>query len=154
LTGEIATLQEDNKKKLGWLEHTEQLVKQLEEDLERRPRITRKTYRILTLGVKATGKTSLTLKWANPLTDLGTLEGTKIERYERTVRHVPQKDMVVEHVFEVHDWGGEHIVDALQELIVEEIHGLLIVVDLGGQEATKPDSNRIQEQLQEFQAQV
>ena len=28
------------------------------DELERRPRITRKTYRILTLGVKATGKTS------------------------------------------------------------------------------------------------
>jgi len=154
LASDLATTRETERKQIGWLEHQEQLVRSLEAEIERRPRITRKTYRILTLGVKATGKTSLTLKWANPLTDLGTLEGTKIERYERTVSHVPQKDTVVEHVFEVHDWGGEHIVDALQELIVEEIRGLLIVVDLGGKDAKQAEPSRIQEQLQEFQAQV
>ena len=41
-------------------------------ELEKRPKIERKVYRILTLGMKATGKSSLTLKWANPLVDLGT----------------------------------------------------------------------------------
>jgi hypothetical protein len=108
-------------------------------------------YRILTLGMKATGKSSLTLKWANPLVDLGTIEGTKIERYERTVSNVRTKDnTLVEHVFEVHDWGGEHIVDAQQELIVEQIHGLLMVVDLGGKDARQVDTKRISEQLEEF----
>jgi hypothetical protein len=104
--------------------------------------------------MKATGKTSLTLKWANPLTDLGTLEGTKIERYERTVSHVKQNDLVTEHVFEVHDWGGEHLVDAQHELIVEEIHGLLIVVDLASKDAKQVEPARIHDQHQEFLPQV
>ena len=138
----------------GWLEHAERHIAKLESDLERRPEIARRTYRILTLGVKATGKTSLTLKWSNPLIDLGTMEGTKIERYERTVSQVRQKDLVTEHVFEVHDWGGEHIVDAQQELIVEEVNGLLIVVDLGNKGARQADMARIQEQLDEFQPQA
>ncbi len=84
--------------------------------------------------MKWTGKSSLTLKWANPLIDLGKIEGTKIERYERTVSQVVGKDLTTEHVFEIGDWGGEHIVDAQQELIVDEIHGMLIVVDLGGKD--------------------
>ena len=112
----------------------------------------RKTYKILTVGVKYTGKTSLTLKWANPLVDLGTLEGTKIERYERTVSQVVQKDVTTEHVFEIGDWGGEHIVDAQHELIADEVHGLLIVVDLGGKGATRAEPGRIQEQIQQFHA--
>ncbi|MDI1450447.1 hypothetical protein [Polyangium sp. 6x1] len=145
---------EEDKKKVGWLDHQEQEILWLRAELEKRPKITRKTYKILTLGVKATGKTSLTLKWANPLIDLGVLAGTKIDRYERTVSHVSQKDVVMEHVFEVGDWGGEHIVDAQQELIGDEIHGLLIVVDLGGKDAKKVEPARIQEQLQEFQPQA
>jgi hypothetical protein len=150
----LAAAQEADKKKDGWLDHQEQEINWLHAELEKRPEITRKTYKILTLGVKATGKTSLTLKWANPLVDLGTLEGTKIERYERTVSHAGRMDQVTEHVFEVRDWGGEHIVDALQELIMEEIHGLLLVVDLGGKDAKQTDPARIQEQIQEFQPQA
>src|SRR5258706_164795 len=79
--------------------------------------------------------------------DLGTIQGTKIERYERTVSQVVLKDVTAEHVFEIGDWGGEHIVDAQQELIVDEIHGLLIVVDLGGKDAKAVEPARIQEQL-------
>ncbi|WP_437731302.1 GTPase domain-containing protein [Sorangium sp. So ce1335] len=154
LGGVLAALNEEHAKAESCLEYMDGYIKSLSAELERRPKITRKTYRILTLGVKATGKTSLTLKWANPLIDLGTLEGTKFERYERTVSHVPQKDVVIEHVFEVHDWGGEHIVEAVQQLIVDEIHGVLIVVDLGGKEAKQSEQSRIQEQLQEFQVQV
>ena len=145
---------EEDKKKVGWLDHQEQEIVWLRAELEKRPKITRKTYKILTLGVKATGKTSLTLKWANPLTDLGKIEGTKIERYERTVSQVIGKAVTTEHVFEIGDWGGEHIVDAQQELIVDEIHGLLIVVDLGGKDAKRVEPARIQEQLQEFQPQA
>lgn len=144
----------EDKRKTGWLDHQEQEITWLRAELEKRPKVMRKTYKILTVGVKWTGKTSLTLKWANPLTDLGTLQGTKIERYERTVSQVPQKDVTTEHVFEVGDWGGEHIVDAQQELAMEEIHGLLIVVDLGGKDAKRIEQPRIQEQLTEFQAQV
>ncbi|UQA61203.1 GTPase domain-containing protein [Polyangium aurulentum] len=154
LAAKLATTHEEDRKKIGWLDHQEQEINWLRDELEKRPKIVRKTYKILTLGVKATGKTSLTLKWANPLIDLGSLEGTKIERYERTVSQAVHKDTMTEHVFEVHDWGGEHIVDAQQELIVEEIHGLLVVVDLGGKDAKQAEPARIQEQLQEFQAQA
>jgi hypothetical protein len=47
----------------------------------------------------------------------------------------------------------EHIVDAQQELIMEEIHGLLMVVDLAGKDGQKLEPSRIQEQLREFQPQ-
>ncbi|MCK6586855.1 MAG: hypothetical protein L6Q76_04645 [Polyangiaceae bacterium] len=144
----------EDKTKADWLDNMEQEIAHLRRELEKRPKLTRKTYKILTLGIKWTGKTSLTLKWANPLVDLGTIQGTKIERYERTVSHVVQRDITTEHVFEVGDWGGEHIVDALQELIMDEIHGLLIVVDLGGKDAKQVDMARVQEQLKEFQAQA
>ncbi len=154
LNAGLACAEEKNTQKIGWLDNQEQEITWLRAELEKRPKIIRRTYKILTLGMKATGKTSLTLKWANPLTDLGTLEGTKIERYERTVSHVVQKDLVMEHVFEVHDWGGEHLVDAQHELIVEEIHGLLIVVDLAGKDGTEVDLARIHDQHQEFLPQV
>ena len=131
----------------------EQEVDYYRAELEKRPKVTRKTYKVLTLGMKATGKTSLTLKWSNPLVDLGAIQGTKIERYERTVSQVASKDVTTEHVFEIGDWGGEHIVDAQQELITEEIHGLLMVVDLGGKDAKTVQPERIQEQLREFQPQ-
>jgi hypothetical protein len=141
----------EDEKKTGWLDHQQEEINWLRAELEARPRITRKTYKIVTLGMKSTGKTSLTLKWANPLVDLGALQGTKVERYERTVSHVPGKDVTTEHVFEIGDWGGEHIVDAQHELIVEEIHGMLLVADLGGKDARSVDPARIQEQLREFQ---
>ena len=153
LSAQIEKLTAENKQKEGWLDHQQQEIDWLRTELEKRPKVTRKTYKVLTLGMKATGKTSLTLKWANPLVDLGSIQGTKIERYERTVSQVVQKDITTEHVFEVGDWGGEHIVDAQQELIVDEIHGLLIVVDLGGKDAKSVQPERIQEQLREFQPQ-
>jgi GTPase SAR1 family protein len=144
----------EDKTKADWLDNMEQEIAHLRRELEKRPKLTRKTYKILTLGIKWTGKTSLTLKWANPLVNLEMIQGTKIERYERTVSHVVQRDITTEHVFEVGDWGGEHIVDALQELIMDEIHGLLIVVDLGGKDAKQVEMQRVQEQLKEFQAQA
>lgn len=151
LEAKAAELDAEVKKRNGWLDNMEQDLEHFKAELERRWKLDRKVYRILTLGMKATGKSSLTLKWANPLVDLGTIEGTKIERYERTVSNVRTKEnTLVEHVFEVHDWGGEHIVDAQQELIMEQIHGLLMVVDLGGKDARQVDSKRISEQLEEF----
>jgi hypothetical protein len=146
----LVALDED-KRKIGWLDTLDEDIKVLQAELKKRPKIVRKTYKIITFGVKATGKTSLTLKWANPLINLGCLQGTKIERYERTVSHVLQDDVMTEHVFQVGDWGGEHIVDAQHELIMDEIHGLLIVVDLAGRDGKCVEPARIQEQLQEFQ---
>ena len=143
----------EDRQKVDWLDAQQKEIDWYKSELESRPKITQKRYKILTLGIKWTGKTSLTLKWANPLVDLGTLQGTKIERYERTVSHVLTKEVLTEHVFEIGDWGGEHIVDAQQELIMEEIHGLLMVVDLAGKDGQKLEPSRIQEQLREFQPQ-
>ncbi len=77
LVAAVNAADEENKKKIGWLDHQEQELNWLKAELERRPKITRKTYKILTLGMKATGKTSLTLKWSNPLIDLGTMEAPR-----------------------------------------------------------------------------
>ncbi|WP_437679328.1 hypothetical protein [Sorangium sp. So ce131] len=143
----------EDRQKVDWLDAQQKEIDWYKSELESRPKITQKRYKILTLGIKWTGKTSLTLKWANPLVDLGTLQGTKIERYERTVSHVLTKEVLTEHVFEIGDWGGEHIVDAQQELIMEEIHGLLMVVDLAGKDGQRLEPARIQEQLREFQPQ-
>lgn len=150
LQQQATSLETENKRQLGWLDAQTEELNWHKAELEKRPIVDRKIYRILTVGMKATGKSSLTLKWANPLVDLGTIEGTKIERYERTVSQVRTRDSLVEHVFEVHDWGGEHIVDAQQELIIEEIQGILMVVDLGGKDARQVDPHRILEQLDEF----
>ena len=138
----------------GFLEHHEKEVAWCKQELQQRPKITRRTYKVLTVGVSGTGKTALTLKWANPLVDLGTLQGTKIERYERMVSRVLDRDMMIEHVFEIGDWGGEHLVEAQHELIMEEVHGLLMVVDLARKGTSTLDPERIQEQLREFEPQA
>jgi hypothetical protein len=149
-----ATLMADAQQRASWLRHQDDEIKWLRSELDVRPRLVRKTFKILTLGIKGTGKTSLTLKWANPLVDLGTIQETQVERYERWVSHVLDNDVLTEHVFQIDDWGGEHIVEAQHELIVEEIHGLLIVVDLGGPNAKEAEPDRIQEQLREFEPQA
>ena len=154
LTSRLEEVQGDNQRKAEWLDNLEKENEWFRQELEKRPRVTRRTYKILTLGVSGTGKTALTLKWANPLTDLGTLAGTKIDRYQRTVSLVTGKDAMTEHVFEIGDWGGEYMVDAHQELVMDEIHGLLLVVDLAGRDATKVEPERIQQQLRDFQAEV
>lgn len=154
LLGRIDAMQEAERKMVGQLDNADQEIAHYREQLDMRPETKRKTYRILALGMKATGKTSLTLKWANPLTDLTSIAGTKIERYERSVSRIQTAKDATEHVFEVHDWGGEHIVDAVQELITEEVHGLLIVVDLGGKDAKQVEHERVKAQLQEFQPQA
>jgi hypothetical protein len=154
LTARLEEVQGDNLRKAEWLDNLEKENEWFRQELEKRPRVTRRTYKILTLGVSGTGKTALTLKWANPLTDLGMLAGTKIDRYQRTVSLVTGKEAMTEHVFEIGDWGGEYIVDAHQELVMDEIHGLLLVVDLAGRDATRVEPERIQQQLRGFQAEV
>jgi hypothetical protein len=141
----------ESEQRARWLGHQHEEITWLRAEFEKRPKLTRKTYKIITVGVRSTGKTCLTAKWANPLIDLGALSGTKFERYERTVSHVAMKDVTTEHVFEIRDWGGEHIVDALQELMTDEIHGMLLVVDLGDQSAKAVEPDRVRQQLRQFQ---
>ncbi len=143
---------EESTRTLGvQLEEARKEVQHYQEKLEQRPESTRKTYRIVTLGAKGTGKTSLTLKWANPLADLTSIDGTKSEQYERNVSRVQSGKEVIEHVFEVLDWGGDHIVNAVQEMSTSDVHGLLFVVDLGGKDAKAVEPERVQAQLNEFQ---
>ena len=151
LAREAEAVRAEAVKKEEWLGSLERENAWLRSELDRRPPITRRTYRLLTVGIKQSGKTSLTLKWANPLCDLGTIKSTKAERYERTVSRVSTGDALVEHVFEIDDRGGDRLVDAQQELVVEEIHGLLLVVDLAGKDGKALDEARVAEQLRVFQ---
>jgi len=139
------------KKFTGWLEAAEQENAWLRGELERRPAVARKTYRIFTLGLEGTGKTSLTLKWANPLGQVGTVATSKKARYERVVSRVRTQDGVTEHVFEVHDLGKEQMVDALAALMGEEVHALLFVVDLCTNAGHGVEAERVKQQLVAFQ---
>jgi len=114
------------------------------------PRLVRKVHKVLTLGIKDVGKSSLTQAWASPLLDHGNTRDVNIERYECIGLRVQNANMFIEHVFELHEWSGEHIVDAQQGLAMEGFHGVLIVVDLGGRDAKQIDMTRIEAQLCEF----
>lgn len=149
----LGRAESEERQKVDWLDAQQREIEWLRRELDVRPKITQKRYKILTLGIKGTGKTSLTLKWANPLVDLGKLQGTKIERYERTVSHMSSKEELTEHIFEIGDWGGEHLVEAQHELVMDEVHGLLMVVDLATKDGRQVDPARIEEQIREFQPQ-
>ncbi len=153
-SAQIGLLENEIKQIYGWLEHATKELNWQKKELATRPKTDRKVYKILTVGIKATGKSSLTLKWANPRVKFDMIEGTKIERYEKTVSMALCNDTLVEHVFEISDWGGEHIVDALHDLITDEFNGLLMVVDLGGKDARQVDRQRIAMQLEEFNPHV
>ncbi len=128
-------------------------LERLKKDLARRPQFRQQVYKIVSIGMPKTGKTSLTLKWANPLWELKNVQGTSFDRYTRTVSSVlsPQSHVIVNHVFEVYDYGGEQIVDAHDTMVLNDIHGLLFVVDLGGADANQVDQARVDEQIREFQ---
>jgi peptidoglycan hydrolase CwlO-like protein len=55
LDAKVAELDTEVKKRNGWLDHMEQDLEHYKAELEKRPKIERKVYRILTLGMKATG---------------------------------------------------------------------------------------------------
>ncbi|MFS8065388.1 MAG: hypothetical protein ACMG6S_03345, partial [Byssovorax sp.] len=76
LAARLEAARVEDEAKTKWLDHLQRETDWQRDELEKRPNVTRKTYKVLTLGMKWTGKTSLTLKWANPLTDLGKIEGT------------------------------------------------------------------------------
>lgn len=148
-------LEQESWAKSEQIEELREESRQLQLELDKRPKLDRKVYRIVTLGISGTGKTSLTLKWANPLVQLQNLRGTKFEKYERTVSitHVKESHVAIQHVFEVNDWGGEHIADAQAQLVREEsIHGMLFVVDLAlDPNAREVDLERVRLQLREFE---
>ncbi|PSM32201.1 hypothetical protein BVG81_001440 [Haliangium sp. UPWRP_2] len=138
----------------------QQLLRQIE-TLKQQPRneMVRRVYNIVTVGVSQCGKTALTLKWANPLFRLRDVMPTQFVKYERTVsRQFAKVGPIVEHVFEIRDWGGEHMSNAFIELFtLESVNGMLIVVDLGTTEGG-PDGRpvvcfspeRVKQQIEAF----
>lgn len=127
-------------------------LEKLRKEMQRRPQFRQQTYKIISIGLPKTGKTSLTLKWCNPLWELRNVQGTSFDKYTRTVSSVlsPQSNVLLNHVFEVYDYGGEQIVDAHDTMVLNDIHGLLFVVDLGGADARAVDQERIDAQIREF----
>lgn len=128
------------------------VINRLQSDASVKASFKTQRYRIVTIGMPKSGKTSLTLQWANPLWELRNVQGTSFDRYSRTVSSVisPDNNVVVNHVFEVFDYGGERLVDAHDAMVVDDIHGVLFVVDLAGSGATEPDPARIEAQIREF----
>ena len=67
---------------------------------------------------------------------------------------------MVRHVFEFFDFAGEKLMEAQEILMLEEIHGLLFVVDLSINEQLVPnnthqlDEERIQEQIDAYRRDV
>lgn len=126
-------------------------VESLKQSLERRPISETVNYTVITLGILSTGKTSLTLKWANPLT-VQTKTGTTyhVDTYLRTISSVNQDQQITTHVFEVRDWSGEKLQDAHDEFYKRDIRGMLFVVDLADGEEKAVNQARIDQQLEEF----
>ena len=76
-------------------------LERLRKDVARRPQVRQQTYNIISIGLPKTGKTSLTLKWANPLWELKNVQGTSFDRYTRTVSSVlnAQSNIMLNHAF-------------------------------------------------------
>ncbi|MCB9744025.1 MAG: hypothetical protein H6740_15600 [Alphaproteobacteria bacterium] len=127
-------------------------VERTRKDAASRTDFREQVYRVVTIGLPKTGKTSITLKWANPLWEFRNVQGTSFDRYTRTVSSVvsTRTRTVLNHVFEVFDFGGEHIIDAHNALITQDVHGLLFVVDLAEDGAEEVDPVRIAEQIRRF----
>lgn len=146
-------LEIEAKSKARLLQEKQEEIDLLENQLEERPHYKRHVFRIVTIGKKGTGKTALTKKWARPTFDLGEVQGTEYQAYTKTVSRVHGNKTITDIDIEIHDWGGEHIVQAHEQLSHHEIHGLLFVVDLA-RDGGEVDAERVQEQLTEFTPQV
>lgn len=161
---EILRLQDDKKGleryQVSLLEDLELLKEEnqrLAVEIEGRPAQSEVRYGIATIGISGSGKTALTLPWANPLVRLRHIGGTQFDKYERTVSRVFENESrtYVQHVFEIYDWGGEHIDEAQTALVkLGVIHALILVVDLGPYVAAESrhvfSKERITAQLEKF----
>jgi len=160
LQGIEKTVQEAQEQKHNIELERDQLLRQVETlKLQPRNEMVRRVYNIVTVGVSQCGKTALTLKWANPLFRLKDVMPTQFVKYERTVsRQFAKTGPIVEHVFEIRDWGGEHMSNAFIELFtLESVNGMLIVVDLGtteegpdGRPVVRFSQERVRQQIEAF----
>ncbi len=159
--GEVTRLQRHQETLLDDISVLKAEKDELSRELEGRPTKTERRYGIATVGVSGSGKTALTLRWANPRIQPEQVKATMFSKYERTVSRVFDSDsrIHVDHIFEVYDWGGEHVEEALTALVkLGAIHALLVVVDLGpflkGEQRHAFSQEHIERQLQEFDQQV
>lgn len=132
------------------LQQQQQLIAELRGHLGSRWQHVVTKKRIVVLGLPTSGKTWLTLQWANPVWEPVELEGTNFEKYTRVVSTVmePEQRRALVYEMEIWDWGGEHPDGAIATLVKEEIDGMLIVVDVGRE--SRVDQARVTEQLQNF----
>lgn len=133
----------------------------LRRELDGRPAKRERRYGIATIGVSGSGKTALTLRWANDIYRINDYVATQFAKYTKRVSQVldREENSQVEHIFEIYDWGGEHIEEAFTALIqLGAIHALVMVVDLGPylkeQKKNVFDEEHIRRQLTEFNPHV
>lgn len=133
----------------------------LQRQIDDRPTRTEVRYGVATVGYSGCGKTALTLRWANPRIKPEQVKATQFAKYDKTVSRVYDSDsrVPVDHIFEIYDWGGEHIEEALTALVkLGAIHALLVVVSLAAydrkSEKHEFSQEHIDKQLQEFDQQV
>lgn len=125
--------------------------KELERHKDINPSSKKQIYNVAIIGIEGSGKTALLLRMIDPLvTDISNLVQTGLdETYDRlvTTTHNHQDSLRVEHVFRLHEWGGEHLVEAQRDMLkmcqrdvnVEKdgvvdlagIQGIVFTVDLG-----------------------
>ncbi len=125
--------------------------KDLERHKDINPSSKKQIYNVAIIGIEGSGKTALLLRMIDPLvTDISNLVQTGLdETYDRlvTTTHNHQDSLRVEHVFRLHEWGGEHLVEAQRDMLkmcqrdvnVEKdgvvdlagIQGIVFTVDLG-----------------------
>lgn len=116
LAGEVARLQEELVRTRG--------------ERDQRVLLRSAVYRLATVGMRGCGKSDLTFRcWASPLYK-GELEQTQFARYKKTISRTIGHS-AVDHVVEILDWGGELLNEAQAALVKQEVHALLMVVDLG-----------------------
>lgn len=161
LAAENDHLAEERRRLSGQTQGLQEEYGRVRGQLAGRPQMERRVYNIVTVGTTACGKTALTFRWAKPTFKLEELVATRFQRFERTVSHqwIPEQGKLVDHVFQILDWGGEHITQAQADLILlESIHAMLLVVDLGEYDpATRQQvvsAQRIRAQIQMFNPHV
>lgn len=158
---EVARLQREQESLLQEIGTLKTEKEELQREFEGRATKTERRYGIATVGVSGCGKTALTLRWANPRIQPEQVRATMFSKYDRTISRVFDSDsrIHVDHVFEIYDWGGEHIEEALTALVkLGVIHALLVIVDLGPYVRDEQrhifSQEHIDRQLQEFDQHV
>jgi len=146
----------------------EAVQSQVEKISQERPAVEMKKVKILTLGLSASGKTSLTLKWARPIHQEEIQPTAFCDVYNApcALREIPEERKIIIKWFEIWDFAGESFEEAADRLLRENFEALIFVVDLVGskdnddvkqisavrnsEDLIKTDIRRIKEQMEHF----